>query len=286
MRLIACPCCHSQYDVSEVLEAKISCRCGEVLENRELEAVESQIHRCGSCGAHTTPEASGCEFCGATIVRDKRKLSLICPECYARNSSEARFCAACGVGFEPERIEATGVDLPCPSCRCMMPVRLVGGVATNECTECNGIWVPGGKFDVLVDRAIEARKANMETPSLRRKGGNPMQEKVRYRKCPECKAMMQRRNFRKVSGIIIDTCVEHGTWLDADELEAIAGFISSGGRPAAEQFVKDQKAANQARERTPAPVIQRYAMPTYEEAIHGRRNGTFSLLNLIIRLLG
>ncbi len=44
---------------------------------------------------------------------------------------------------------------------------------------------------------------------------------------------MQRRNFRKTSGVIIDRCHEHGVWLDADELEQIAGFILSGGRPRA-----------------------------------------------------
>ena len=39
---------------------------------------------------------------------------------------------------------------------------------------------------------------------------------------------MARRNYRKKSGVIIDTCSEHGVWLDADELEQIAGFILSG----------------------------------------------------------
>ena len=40
---------------------------------------------------------------------------------------------------------------------------------------------------------------------------------------------MQRKNFRRTSGVIIDCCHTHGTWLDADELEQIAGFILSGG---------------------------------------------------------
>ena len=49
------------------------------------------------------------------------------------------------------------------------------------------------------------------------------------RKCPVCDGFMQRRNFRRSSGVIIDCCSRHGTWLDADELEQIAGFILSGG---------------------------------------------------------
>ena len=42
---------------------------------------------------------------------------------------------------------------------------------------------------------------------------------------------MLRRNFRKSSGVILDVCSEHGSWLDADELEQITGFILSGGAP-------------------------------------------------------
>ena len=42
---------------------------------------------------------------------------------------------------------------------------------------------------------------------------------------------MQRKNFAKRSGVIVDVCGKHGVWLDADELEAVAGFIVQGGDP-------------------------------------------------------
>jgi hypothetical protein len=44
---------------------------------------------------------------------------------------------------------------------------------------------------------------------------------------------MHRRNFQKSSGVIIDRCSTHGTWLDSDELEQIAGYILSGQTPSA-----------------------------------------------------
>jgi Zn-finger nucleic acid-binding protein len=44
---------------------------------------------------------------------------------------------------------------------------------------------------------------------------------------------MQRRNFRKSSGVILDICRGHGVWLDADELEQIAGFLLAGGETSA-----------------------------------------------------
>jgi Zn-finger nucleic acid-binding protein len=39
---------------------------------------------------------------------------------------------------------------------------------------------------------------------------------------------MARRNYQRRSGVIIDQCHEHGTWLDANELERIAGYVLSG----------------------------------------------------------
>jgi hypothetical protein len=44
---------------------------------------------------------------------------------------------------------------------------------------------------------------------------------------------MYRKNFGRASGVIVDWCGEHGTWLDADELADIADFILSGRGAAA-----------------------------------------------------
>ncbi|TLD41133.1 MAG: hypothetical protein JETT_2598 [Candidatus Jettenia ecosi] len=52
---------------------------------------------------------------------------------------------------------------------------------------------------------------------------------VRYIPCPLCKKLMQRKNWGTHSGIIVDTCYEHGTWYDAEELEKIREFIMRGG---------------------------------------------------------
>jgi Zn-finger nucleic acid-binding protein len=235
MRLIACPSCHTQYDVTDVAAEHFPCRCGITLENRSLEAVDAKIHRCGSCGAIVEAEAESCAYCGSAIERDPGKLSLICPECYARCQEDALFCTACGVPFRPEELRIEGHELPCPVCDALMPPHQIGGIGVNECTGCNGIWVSGDSFDRLVSRAIEARRSATPEQLLslkpRVRGANPLSQKVQYRKCPECQAFMLRRNFRKSSGVIIDACHEHGTWLDADELEQIAGFILGGGTP-------------------------------------------------------
>jgi Zn-finger nucleic acid-binding protein len=236
VRLVACQTCHTQYDVSDVVEKSISCRCGETIENAPpVVARDVAIHRCGSCGAQLSADASACDYCSSEIVRDDSKLSLICPECHGRNCEDSRFCTGCGVAFAPEPVKVDGFELPCPVCGCLMPPRQIGGIGINECSSCNGLWAPGERFDELIHRAVQAHKSadpeKMRAFKPRVKGSNPTRQKVVYRKCPECDAFMQRRNFQRSSGVIIDRCHEHGTWLDADELEQITGFLSSGGRP-------------------------------------------------------
>jgi Zn-finger nucleic acid-binding protein len=265
LRLVACHNCHAQYDVTQFVEKQFRCRCGETVENRELQGVDASIHRCGSCGAQVAADSKHCDYCRSEIVRDGSQLSLICPECYGRNSESSRFCTACGVPFRPERIDIEGVELPCPDCGCLMAVRDVGGVGINECPQCNGIWAPADTFDHLVLKACEsARKAGVQAglapvadPRIR--GGNPLSARVQYRKCPVCEAFMQRANFRKRSGVIVDRCHSHGTWLDADELEQIAGFILAGGIESSQEYVLKSE----------LDALRRREAAALERAIHG-----------------
>ena len=52
---------------------------------------------------------------------------------------------------------------------------------------------------------------------------------VRYRPCPQCGKMMNRQNFGRLSGTIVDTCSGHGTFLDRGELHQVVAFILGGG---------------------------------------------------------
>jgi Zn-finger nucleic acid-binding protein len=232
VRLVACSNCHTQYDVTDVLAKTIACRCGEEIENAPLQASDAIVARCGSCGAGVQSDAATCQYCNSEILREPGEHSLICPECFARCADASRFCTACGIAFQPESVKIDGHELPCPVCSTLMPPRQLGGVAVNECLSCNGFWAPGESFDLLVGRAIEAREqaspAELHALKPRVTGSNPARQSVQYRNCPECDAHMARRNYRKKSGVIIDICSEHGAWLDADELEQIAGFILSG----------------------------------------------------------
>jgi len=280
VRLVACPDCHRQYDVTHVDAAEIRCACGTAVANEVHEAVHARVHRCGSCGAGLGPDAERCDYCRAEIVRDAGKLSLLCPECFARNEEASRFCTACGVAFDPQPLAGDGHEHPCPDCGGLMPPRAVADIPVNECPGCNGVWVQGDRFERLVARAVEAvRKAEQgELPGRapRWAGANPAAQAVRYRKCPVCEAFMQRRNYRKCSGIVLDRCKAHGTWLDADELEQIAGFIlANGGVPPEPQL-------------DPAPASPRRTAPhgvTFTSTTEWKRGVGSSVLGLLASLL-
>jgi Zn-finger nucleic acid-binding protein len=62
---------------------------------------------------------------------------------------------------------------------------------------------------------------------------------------------MQRRQYGRISGVLVDECRLHGHWLDANELEAIGRFIAAGGlKRASEHEAREaQRSAEQARHR-------------------------------------
>jgi len=139
-----------------------------------------------------------------------------------------------------------------------MAAREVGGLEIYECPKCFGLWAPEERFDLLVERAASAAAARDGSPeddasSPRMDGGNPLDSALEYRRCPACDALMNRRNFQKRSGVIVDQCHEHGTWLDAHELERIAGYVLSGRAArgaAAEATMKSERDIQAAREST------------------------------------
>ena len=164
MKLVACPQCHAQYDLAGHPDGgTFDCRCGQVLEARAPKAAsDAAAERCGACGALARQGEEVCAFCGSGIVPSVDPGSLICPECFARNLDEARFCVACGVAFAPQPIPGSGEALrDCPCCRVEMKSREIGGLEVQECIKCHGVWAPTDGFPALIERASETARAQL-----------------------------------------------------------------------------------------------------------------------------
>jgi Zn-finger nucleic acid-binding protein len=106
----------------------------------------------------------------------------------------------------------------------MAPLR-VGTTDLFECGSCDGLWVDATTFERLCANADDqaAILHQFSTP------GAQKAVPVRYRKCARCTQLMNRVNFGRLSGVIVDACRGHGTYLDAGELHRIVAFIQSGG---------------------------------------------------------
>ena len=107
----------------------------------------------------------------------------------------------------------------------------IGEVDLLECASCDGTWLEAAAFDKLcTDRERQAALAR-ERIELKDSGDSSATapRTVKYRPCPQCAKMMNRQNFGRLSGTIVDTCAGHGTFLDRGELHQVVKFILEGG---------------------------------------------------------
>jgi Zn-finger nucleic acid-binding protein len=177
--------------------------------------------RCPGCGAPATADTPACIHCGARLA------TVGCGSCFGMMFIGSRHCPHCGArAAQGESLE--GEALPCPRCACGLHATRVGETEVRDCPQCGGIWLDAEAFRaVTVDRESQASMLafapSRPTPTV------APESTVRYAACPRCAGMMNRVNFARISGVIVDTCRTHGTWFDRDELRGIVEFIRGGG---------------------------------------------------------
>lgn len=148
----------------------------------------------------------------------------------------SRHCPHCGTAAARAEVgEAT--ILKCPRCRVDMTALAIGATALRECPQCIGLWVEAAALEkICADREQQAAVLGTASPAVRLKPS----QKVRYVPCPQCAQLMNRINFARCSGVVVDVCKGHGMWFDAEELRGIIEFIRGGGLAAARMREKEQ----------------------------------------------
>jgi Zn-finger nucleic acid-binding protein len=195
------------------------------------------VVHCSSCGAARTEGSDVCPYCQAEFTLHERDLNTVCPNCLARVNDSARFCHHCGTGLVPELDAGQETDLSCPSCpgKHRLVSRRMGReqVTVLECGRCGGFWLGHEGFQQLVERALhEALPFGPQGPPAAGSAGRGLQQHPRgrfYRPCVVCGELMNRLNYGRVSGVIIDACKDHGIWFEADSLRRILDWVHRGG---------------------------------------------------------
>jgi Zn-finger nucleic acid-binding protein len=166
--------------------------------------------RCPGCGAPADADSVRCEYCGAALA------TVTCPACFAPMFVGSWFCGRCGAEAIRTQLD-DGVTLSCPRCTEEMQALAFGSTSVRECGACGGHWLSPASIQKLID-AREDRNAIVRALEARVPTVHAAPETVRYVPCPRCRKLMNRVNFAKSSGVVIDVCKSNGVWLDRGEL--------------------------------------------------------------------
>jgi len=182
--------------------------------------MDAKTLHCQSCGASVGEDDLQCPYCGSQLA------TLACPKCFGMVSIHASHCPRCGAAIQ--RVEAARSALVCPGCQAALAATAVGGVSLDQCHACGGVWVGQQNFEQIAADRAERGEVLGALP-----GEGPRVavrlEAVRYRPCPQCGRLMNRTNYGRISGVVLDVCKDHGLWFDRDELRQVLQFIEGGG---------------------------------------------------------
>ena len=191
---------------------------------------------CPMCGAAVSTDAPQCLFCEARLA------TIACPSCFGMMFIGSRHCPRCGT--KAARVEESVDETSkrnCPRCRIDLERVKVGDVTLLECASCAGLWVDVASFEMIcADREQQSAVLGAATPLRQNAKNLDSGNRVKYVPCPECKQLMNRVNFARCSGVVIDICKGHGTWFDRNEMQQIVEFIRSGGLEASRAKEKQQ----------------------------------------------
>ncbi len=228
--VVECIGCHKSYDVSKYPEgARLRCGCGQIVEVPDASWHKRPVHtfHCSKCGGNLQKGDTTCPYCNALVDLSSARLTAYCPVCLFMSPEGSKYCAGCGAALlssieRPEKVEER-----CPRCNVSMRQRQVESHRVIECPMCLGMFVSVHAFESLIRRQEDRVGETSASFDVQRAALVP--DVVRYIKCPQCGDVMNRMNYARISGVIVDYCRRHGYWLDNGELQKVAAFVASGG---------------------------------------------------------
>jgi Zn-finger nucleic acid-binding protein len=205
-------------------------------------------HACPGCGAPVDEGARRCPHCDTPIA------TVRCARCFSMNVPAALHCSGCGgeLGLEPIGESA---ELVCPDCKVALSAFKSEAGTLFDCPRCGG--------QLVEHSALRAMLAQLEIRGEAALGASPRASAVpgpvRYLPCPVCGASMNRKNFGRLSGVIVDVCRTDGIWFDAGELARVMAFVAAGGLTRAREREADEIA--QSKRDAAAKALATASMP-------------------------
>jgi Zn-finger nucleic acid-binding protein len=144
-----------------------------------------------------------------------------CSRCGKEFNSGMRDCPFCG---HPRPVEVTREQPTCPRCTLPLESKPFRGQPVDVCPRCEGVWLDSGEFEILTSERDVFADDTLPRHFVR----TPPQGETAYLECVRCGRIMNRQNYRTISGVVIDVCPDHGVWLDREELTELRTFVATG----------------------------------------------------------
>jgi len=182
---------------------------------------EPEALNCPNCGGAVMSDRTQCEYCRSRLK------TVGCAACMGMMFLGSKFCGHCGANAYPAELLDDADPGECPRCKVKLQSLKIDHVHIRECERCGGFWSEISAFEELC--TIKEHQASVMgfIGSYIHTDTSPLA--VSYVPCPDCRQLMNRSNFARSSGVIIDMCKQHGVWFDAGELQKIINFIERGG---------------------------------------------------------
>jgi Zn-finger nucleic acid-binding protein len=182
--------------------------------------------RCPSCGGSLKLGARACPYCHSAVATKR------CGDCLAWNLADAKHCQECAStnfdaaadSADPKSREKTSMKCP----RCIsgnLTARRYADLRATECDSCGGLMLAVDMMNKVVAARDHSTALRLALPKREAK----RETEVHYLMCPVCKKSMNRKQFGRISGVVVDVCRTDGVWFDAGELAQVLAFVERGG---------------------------------------------------------
>lgn len=214
--------------------------------------VEARVYVCPVCGAFAREGERTCRHCQSALA------TLRCGHCFELSFPDDLHCRGCGqeLGLHPVPSPS---ELGCPDCKVPLHAFQASVGELLACEQCGGQLVPHALLRALIEQREALGRA---VPSPAATPRNPLADPVRYRPCPSCSQLMNRKNFGGASGIVVDVCALHGTFFDAGELPRVLDFVRRGGLAKVSAALGQQPPVSQRAPTSTAALVRPPDAPT------------------------
>lgn len=164
---------------------------------------------CARCGAPLVDLTQRCAYCDGVSDTDLRRLYNAH---VTRDAVSDRICPRCNVALETIRID------------------LERTFQIERCLQCLGTWFDPDELEALVHAAVgDPDHVDLTRINVLVEEGGCDDWPLTYIPCPVCRTPMLRKAYGVRSGVLVDWCKPHGTWLDAGELGRLLTWARAGG---------------------------------------------------------